>query len=245
MSSSGTTPPLSLQPAIRSSPSPISPTCSAACAISAMAMKSGPPSISPRAPVGSTSAIICPSSPASISPASPWISTHTSCASLSSSTRFSRSTDAHRTRNFQPISGGASANKDFRRFTVKKLKVLIVDDSSVMRKIVERALRQAGLDINEVAEASNGAEALAEIQKGVPDMILSDINMPVMDGLEFLKNLATLDSAKGVPVIMITTEGSEARVVEALSAGAKGYLRKPFTPEQVKERVAPLIGGVS
>jgi two-component system chemotaxis response regulator CheY len=126
---------------------------------------------------------------------------------------------------------------------VKKLKVLIVDDSSVMRKIVERALRQAGLDINEVAEASNGAEALAEIQKGVPDMILSDINMPVMDGLEFLKNLATLDSAKGVPVIMITTEGSEARVVEALSAGAKGYLRKPFTPEQVKERVAPLLGG--
>jgi two-component system chemotaxis response regulator CheY len=67
--------------------------------------------------------------------------------------------------------------------------------------------------------------------------------MPVMDGLEFLKNLQTVDSAKGVPVIMITTEGSEARVVEALSAGAKGYLRKPFTPEQVKERVAPLLGG--
>jgi two-component system chemotaxis response regulator CheY len=74
-------------------------------------------------------------------------------------------------------------------------------------------------------------------------MILSDINMPVMDGLEFLKNLATLESARGVPVVMITTEGSEARVVEALSAGAKAYLRKPFTPEQVKERVAPLLGG--
>jgi two-component system chemotaxis response regulator CheY len=126
---------------------------------------------------------------------------------------------------------------------VKKLKVLIVDDSSVMRKIVERALRQAGLELGEVAEAGNGAEALAEIQKGVPDMILSDINMPVMDGLEFLKNLQSVESAKGVPVIMITTEGSEARVVEALSAGAKGYLRKPFTPEQVKERVAPLLGG--
>ncbi len=127
---------------------------------------------------------------------------------------------------------------------MKKLRVLIVDDSSVMRKIVERALRQAGLDLAEVLEASNGAEGLAEAQKGALDMILSDINMPVMDGLEFLKNLATVESAKGVPVVMITTEGSEARVVEAISAGAKGYLRKPFTPEQVKTIVAPLLGGI-
>ena len=126
---------------------------------------------------------------------------------------------------------------------MKKLKVLIVDDSSVMRKIVERALRQAGLELTEVLEASNGAEALTQVQKGGLDMILSDINMPVMDGLEFLKSLAGVEAAKGVPVIMITTEGSEARVVEALSAGAKAYLRKPFTPEQVKERVTPLLGG--
>ena len=126
---------------------------------------------------------------------------------------------------------------------MKKLTVLIVDDSSVMRKIVERALRQGGLDLGEVREASNGAEALAEVAKGSLDIILTDINMPVMDGLEFLKNLASIEAAKGVPVVMITTEGSEARVVEALSAGAKGYLRKPFTPEQVKERVTPLLGG--
>lgn len=125
---------------------------------------------------------------------------------------------------------------------MKKLKVLIVDDSAVMRKIVERALRQAGLELTEVLEASNGAEALVEVAKGSLDIILSDINMPVMDGLEFLRNLAKLDAGKGVPVVMITTEGSEARVVEALSVGAKGYIRKPFTPEQVKERVAPLIG---
>jgi two-component system, chemotaxis family, chemotaxis protein CheY len=125
----------------------------------------------------------------------------------------------------------------------KKLKVLIVDDSSVMRKIIERALRQAGLELGDVVEAGNGAEALVEVQKGGLDMILSDINMPVMDGLEFLRSLATLEAAKNIPVVMITTEGSEARVVEALSAGAKGYLRKPFTPDQVKERVAPLLGG--
>lgn len=121
---------------------------------------------------------------------------------------------------------------------MKKLKVLIVDDSAVMREIVERALRQGGLDLG---EAGNGAEALSAVKKGNLDLILNDINMPVMDGLEFLKNLAAEDLAKGVPVVMITTEGSEARVVEALS-GAKGYLRKPFTPEQVKERVAPLVG---
>jgi len=126
---------------------------------------------------------------------------------------------------------------------MKKLNVLIVDDSSVMRKIIERSLRQAGLDLSEVWEAGNGAEGLAALQKGSPDLILSDINMPVMDGLEFLKTLATVENAKGVPVVMITTEGSEARVVEALSSGAKGYLRKPFTAEQVKERVSPLLAG--
>jgi two-component system, chemotaxis family, chemotaxis protein CheY len=126
---------------------------------------------------------------------------------------------------------------------VKKLKVLIVDDSAVMRKIVERALRQGGIELSEVLEAGNGAEALAALEQGSVDMILSDINMPVMDGLEFLKKLSAVDSAKGIPVVMITTEGSEARVVEALSFGAKGYLRKPFTPEQVRERVTPLVGG--
>lgn len=126
---------------------------------------------------------------------------------------------------------------------MKKLHVLIVDDSSVMRKIVERSLRQAGLELEEVKEASNGAEALTEVQKTNFDLILSDINMPAMDGLEFLRNLANVPSAKSVPVVMITTEGSEARVVEALSVGARGYIRKPFTPEQVKERVAPLVGG--
>jgi two-component system, chemotaxis family, chemotaxis protein CheY len=126
---------------------------------------------------------------------------------------------------------------------VKKLRVLIVDDSSVMRKIVERSLRQAGLEIAEVLESSNGVEGLAEARKGNLDLILSDINMPSMDGIEFLRNLASLEAAKGVPVVMITTEGSEARVVEALSVGAKGYIRKPFTPEQVKERVWALLGG--
>lgn len=124
---------------------------------------------------------------------------------------------------------------------MKPIRVLIVDDSAVMRKIVERSLRQAGLDLKEVLEAGNGVEGLAAVQQGGVDLILSDINMPAMDGLEFLQCLRSLDNAKNTPVVMITTEGSESRVVEALTAGARGYIRKPFTPDQVKERVAPLL----
>lgn len=123
-----------------------------------------------------------------------------------------------------------------------KVRALIVNDSSVMRKIVERSLRQAGLDLSEVREASNGAEALGALKDSGVDLILCDINMPVMDGIEFLRQLQTQQHAQGVPVVMITTEGSESHVVQALSIGAKGYIRKPFTPEQVKEHVIPLLG---
>jgi two-component system chemotaxis response regulator CheY len=122
---------------------------------------------------------------------------------------------------------------------------LIVDDSSVMRKIVERSLRQAGLDLTKVFEAGNGTEALVVLQDNLVDLILCDINMPLMDGIEFIKKLPTVPNAKGVPVVMITTEGSESHVVEALSHGARGYIRKPFTPEQVKEQVVPVLAGKS
>ena len=123
------------------------------------------------------------------------------------------------------------------------IRVLIVDDSSVMRKIVERSLRQAGLNLGTVLEAVNGAEALAVLNQGKVDLILCDINMPVMDGLEFVKQLSGLENGKGVPVVMITTDGSEGHVVQALSAGARGYIRKPFTPDQVKEHVLPVLAG--
>jgi two-component system chemotaxis response regulator CheY len=121
------------------------------------------------------------------------------------------------------------------------IRALIVDDSSVMRKIVERCLRQAGMDLAQVLEASNGAEALALLNENLPDLILSDINMPVMDGLEFIRHLKELENAKNIPIVMITTEGGEKHVMEALSLGAKGYIRKPFTPDQVKEHVIPIL----
>jgi two-component system chemotaxis response regulator CheY len=124
---------------------------------------------------------------------------------------------------------------------MESVRALIVDDSSVMRKIVARSLRQAGIDLSQTLEAGNGAEALGLLRENQVDLILCDINMPVMDGLEFIKQLSTIEKAKGVPVIMVT-EGSESHVVQALSSGARGYLRKPFTAEQVKEHVVPFLG---
>jgi two-component system, chemotaxis family, chemotaxis protein CheY len=124
---------------------------------------------------------------------------------------------------------------------MSEIRTLIVDDSSVMRKIVERALRQAGLDSLVVHEAGSGVEGLDVLKSEQVDLILSDINMPSMDGLEFLRQLRGQNLAPGVPVVMITTESSEEHVKQAIQAGAQGYIRKPFTPEQVKERVVPLV----
>jgi two-component system, chemotaxis family, chemotaxis protein CheY len=124
---------------------------------------------------------------------------------------------------------------------MSEIRALIVDDSSVMRKIVERALRQAGLDSLVVHEAASGVEGLEVLRERQVDLILSDINMPSMDGLEFLRQLNAQNLAPGVPVVMITTESSEEHVKQAIEAGARGYIRKPFTAEQVKERVLPLL----
>src|SRR5665213_4335195 len=124
---------------------------------------------------------------------------------------------------------------------MSEVKALIVDDSSVMRKIVERALRQAGLDPLVVYEAASGVEGIEVLKTNQVDLILSDINMPSMDGLEFLRQIKEQNLAQGVPVVMITTESSEEHVKQAIQCGARGYIRKPFTAEQVKERVLPLI----
>ncbi len=124
---------------------------------------------------------------------------------------------------------------------MKSICVLLVDDSAVMRKMIERNLREAGLQIGEVLEAGDGWEALALAKQKPPDLILCDINMPTMDGLEFLRTLRASEAAQHVPVVMITTEGSEARMAEAEAAGAKGYIRKPFTAGQIKAQILPLV----
>ena len=127
---------------------------------------------------------------------------------------------------------------------MSETRTLIVDDSTVMRKIVERSLRQAGLDPLIVYEAGSGTDGLEMLRTKTVDLILSDINMPSMDGLEFLRQLRSQNLAPGVPVVMITTESSEEHVKQAILAGAQGYIRKPFTAEQVKERLLPLLNAV-
>jgi two-component system chemotaxis response regulator CheY len=114
------------------------------------------------------------------------------------------------------------------------LKVMIIDDSSVMRKILERSLRQAWKDgIDSVVEASDGAEGMDKLGAEAVQLIVSDINMPKVNGLDFLRRLKETPH-KDLPVIIVTTEGGEKTVLEAISLGAKGFVRKPFTAEQME-----------
>lgn len=121
------------------------------------------------------------------------------------------------------------------------LDVLIVDDSAAIRKILQRVLRQTELPIGAVYEAGDGAEALETLRKQTVGLILSDINMPNMDGLEFLSKVRAEPGWQGLPIVMVSTEGAHAKVLEAVERGASGYVRKPFTAEQIKEKLAGLI----
>lgn len=112
-------------------------------------------------------------------------------------------------------------------------KVLVVDDSGVMRKIVIRSLNAVGFD--DVVEASDGVEALRIFQETPISLVLTDWNMPNKSGIELTRDIRATGST--VPIFMITTEGERSRVLEAIQAGVNDYLLKPFTPEQVREKL--------
>lgn len=117
------------------------------------------------------------------------------------------------------------------------LNVLVVDDSAVIRKVVIRALSQTGLNLAEVHQAGDGNEALIVLRSQKIDLVLSDINMPNMDGIALLETMQKEAVLASIPVIMITTEGSQSKVMDAAKLGAKGLVRKPFVPEQIKQKM--------
>ena len=112
-------------------------------------------------------------------------------------------------------------------------RVLVADDSSTMRKIILRSLQAVG--VKDVAEAADGVEALALFAPGKFDLVLTDWNMPAMNGLELLKAIRAQDTQ--VPVIMVTTEAEKSRILEAIQAGVTDYLVKPFQPDTLREKL--------
>jgi len=120
--------------------------------------------------------------------------------------------------------------------------VLIVDDSRSMREVIKKVLRLSGFQIGDCLEAGNGEEALSVLANHWVDVILSDIHMPVMDGFGLLRALTAQEDLRDVPVVLITTESSHSRLQEALALGARGYLRKPFRPEEVRALLAQIMG---
>jgi two-component system, chemotaxis family, chemotaxis protein CheY len=120
--------------------------------------------------------------------------------------------------------------------------ILIVDDSKTMRQVIKKALSVSGFKVGEYLEAGNGKEALEVLANSWVDLILSDIHMPVMDGFGLLEALRADESWHDLPVVMITTEANEQRLQEAISLGAKGYIRKPFKPEHIRSFLSRVMG---
>ncbi|MGH9394519.1 MAG: response regulator [Terriglobales bacterium] len=119
--------------------------------------------------------------------------------------------------------------------------VLIADGSLVMRRVIERSLRLSGLEPQQVFEAGSGTEALALAQEHKPSVILTDLDLTGLDGLGLLRQLKEAEETRDLPVVVITSQAAEAQVTQALELGARGYIRKPFTTDQVRDYIAPLL----
>jgi two-component system chemotaxis response regulator CheY len=124
---------------------------------------------------------------------------------------------------------------------VADLKILAVDDSPTMRRIIVNTLKRAGFE--DVMEASDGKDALAKMKVEKFNFVITDWNMPEMDGLTFVTTLRTIDEYKKLPVLMVTTRSVKDDIVEALKAGVNNYIVKPFTPETLKEKIEQVLTG--
>jgi two-component system, chemotaxis family, chemotaxis protein CheY len=122
------------------------------------------------------------------------------------------------------------------------LNILIVDDSETVRAVISKTLRLAQVPVGQLLEASNGQEALDVLKDNWVDLVLCDINMPVMGGVEMIARMREDDLLKDVPVVVVSTEGSKTRIDDLLAKGVHAYVRKPFTPERIREVVDGIIG---
>jgi two-component system, chemotaxis family, chemotaxis protein CheY len=120
--------------------------------------------------------------------------------------------------------------------------ILIVDDSSPMRSVIKKTIRAAGYGQSEFLEAANGEEALKILKNGWVDMVLTDHNMPVMNGLDFIRAVKTDEILNTIPMVVISTEGNESKIREFMEAGAAGYLSKPFAAEAVRDLIVKFLG---
>jgi two-component system chemotaxis response regulator CheY len=122
--------------------------------------------------------------------------------------------------------------------------LMVVDDSPAMRAFIVRVIALTGLDVATCVEASNGQEALDLLRHNWIDMVLTDINMPVMNGDEFVRRMEEDEMLRTIPVLVVSTDGSEHRVQRMMSLGAKGYVKKPFSPELLRASMEQLLGVV-
>lgn len=120
--------------------------------------------------------------------------------------------------------------------------ILIVDDSSIVRKVLKKAIGLTEMEVNAYLEAANGKEGLETLRSNWVDVIFLDINMPIMNGMEFMKNLRADPAISDTPVIVVSTEGSQERIKELEEAGIKAFLRKPATPEGIVETIEKVLG---
>lgn len=122
------------------------------------------------------------------------------------------------------------------------LNILIVDDSSLTRKAIRRIINMLDLDVGQIFEAENGTEALKILTETNIDLVLADLNMPEMGGIEMIYHMRGNEATKDIPVVVVTTESSMTRIEGLLANGAKAYLHKPFTPEQFREIIIQTVG---
>ncbi len=121
--------------------------------------------------------------------------------------------------------------------------ILIVDDSETVRAVIAKTLAIAGVQVGELHQAANGQEALAVLKAQWVDLVFTDINMPVMTGVEMINLMQQEDLLKSVPVVVVSTEGSKTRMEDLIQKGVRAYIRKPFTPEVLRDVVDKVLGG--